>query len=391
VPYGDNDVTTVLPRSDALRPKRRWFQYSLRTLLLVVILASIGMSWFAVRMKRARQQQEAVKAIVRLGGKVEYDYETTYEYPDACMDGQSLGCSGGPRPKSSVPAWLNSLLGEDFFAAVITVELDSARMDSNDALEQVRHLPRLQQLVTGGNSELTEEGQKCIEGLTHLRCLGIPSSVEPEVRLDHLQALERLEFLELGGPTDENLRQIAGFRQLRGLRIGSCEFTDSGLQHIGKLVGLRDLILNCNGGMEPKITDHGLQYLRGLPHLERLSLFNTRITDAGLAHLSALSQLRELDLSCTDITDAGLQSLRMLTQLEKLDLGSTNVSNAGLKRLNGLDQLDGLTLHGTRVTDDGLPELKKLTRLKWLTVPDEMTDKGIKSLQQALPACNVGR
>jgi hypothetical protein len=41
--------------------ERRWFQYSLRSLLLPMLLASIGMSWVAVRLQRARWQKEAVQ------------------------------------------------------------------------------------------------------------------------------------------------------------------------------------------------------------------------------------------------------------------------------------------------------------------------------------------
>jgi hypothetical protein len=61
-------------KPDLSRPKLRWCQYSLRTLLLGVLLASIGMSWFTPRIQRARKQREAVEAIERLGGEVLYDF-----------------------------------------------------------------------------------------------------------------------------------------------------------------------------------------------------------------------------------------------------------------------------------------------------------------------------
>ena len=61
--------------TESSKPRRRWFQYSLRTLLLLMLLVSIGMSWVAVRMQRARRQREAVKGIERLGGGVMYDYQ----------------------------------------------------------------------------------------------------------------------------------------------------------------------------------------------------------------------------------------------------------------------------------------------------------------------------
>ena len=41
-------------------PRRRWYQYNLRSLLVLTLLVSVGMSWVAVRMQRARRQKEAV-------------------------------------------------------------------------------------------------------------------------------------------------------------------------------------------------------------------------------------------------------------------------------------------------------------------------------------------
>jgi hypothetical protein len=38
--------------------KRRWYQFSLRALLVFVLLVSIGMSWLAVRRQRVRRQRE---------------------------------------------------------------------------------------------------------------------------------------------------------------------------------------------------------------------------------------------------------------------------------------------------------------------------------------------
>ena len=40
--------------SDEDAPKRRWYQYRLRTLLVLVVLASIGMSWFAVKLQQVQ-------------------------------------------------------------------------------------------------------------------------------------------------------------------------------------------------------------------------------------------------------------------------------------------------------------------------------------------------
>ena len=49
------------------KPRRRWFQYSLRTLLVLVTVLCV---WLGVTVNRARKQREAVAAIQELGGTV---------------------------------------------------------------------------------------------------------------------------------------------------------------------------------------------------------------------------------------------------------------------------------------------------------------------------------
>jgi fatty acid desaturase len=44
------------------------FQFSLRSLLVLTVAVAIPFSWLAVEMKAARQQREAVKALLQLGG-----------------------------------------------------------------------------------------------------------------------------------------------------------------------------------------------------------------------------------------------------------------------------------------------------------------------------------
>jgi len=59
-------VTTTSPLTRKLR--RRWFRYSLRTLLLLMLVFGCGLGWFAREIRRSRAQREAVKAIRKLGG-----------------------------------------------------------------------------------------------------------------------------------------------------------------------------------------------------------------------------------------------------------------------------------------------------------------------------------
>jgi len=58
-----DNMTATEPQPAPARPRRRWLQYSLRTLLVFMVLASVPMSWLAVKMHHAREQREAVEAM----------------------------------------------------------------------------------------------------------------------------------------------------------------------------------------------------------------------------------------------------------------------------------------------------------------------------------------
>jgi hypothetical protein len=114
-----------------------------------VLLASLGMSWVAVKMKRARQQKEAVEEITKSGGQVLYNYELR-------QSGAPLQLSGPPGP-----AWLRSLLGENFFATVVYVDLTSP-WAADAVLEYLKGLTQLQVLFLGG-TKVTDEGVKRLQ------------------------------------------------------------------------------------------------------------------------------------------------------------------------------------------------------------------------------------
>jgi hypothetical protein len=65
--------------SEMAKPKRRWFQFGLRTLLIAFLVLSLPFSWFAVRMESTRKQREAVEAIRKAGGLDIRDTRVTSE------------------------------------------------------------------------------------------------------------------------------------------------------------------------------------------------------------------------------------------------------------------------------------------------------------------------
>jgi len=54
--------------------KRRWYQFSLRTLLIEIVVLAVGFGWLGRNVERKRQQRDAVAAIVKMGGTTDYYY-----------------------------------------------------------------------------------------------------------------------------------------------------------------------------------------------------------------------------------------------------------------------------------------------------------------------------
>ena len=234
------------------KPKRRWFQYSVRTLLVVVTLCAVLCSWLAVKMRNAERQREAVAAIHKMGGIVIYDWQV-----DAL--GRQL-----PNAKPFGPAWLRSLLGDDFFASVAELRVHSKEF--TDAL--------LQDLIPQAK----------------FRRVSIDDTNVTDGGLEHLKKLTHLTFLSLGGT----------------------QVTDAGLAKLDRLTELQILFLD-----RTRVTDAGMKHLRRLTKLDRLILRDTDVTGLGLENLTGLTRLQVLDLQSTKITDAALQHIKGLKQLTR--------------------------------------------------------------------------
>ena len=253
----------------SFKPKRRWMQVSLRTLLVVVTLICVALSLWVVP---AERQRRTVAAIEAMGGWVDY-------VPFLVLV-EGSGVSD-PRASEAFPVTLlRRWLPTDYFDEVLQVHFRNAR--------------------------LTDVGVARLRGLTSLQT----------VTLDNVEG------------SDDLLVQLQERTGLQQLFLGGSQVTDAGVAHLQMLTGLQDLSL---GGSQ--VTDAGMVYLRGLTSLQQLSLANTQVTDAGLAYLHGLTGLQGLRLDNTQVTDAGLAHLQGLTGLRWLDLSKTQVTDSGVAKL----------------------------------------------------------
>lgn len=299
------------PRKNTRR--RRWFQFSLRSLLIFTMICAVACGWLGSRIEKKRKEREAVEAIIKLRGNAYYDYE---------LD------RGNPNHDPPGPEWLRKLLGENLFSDVSVVLLRNVAK------------PRIE----------------CVEPLTQLHMLRLDGSNVTDADLARLEGLINLDYLELSGTkvTDDGLEHLTGLSKLQELRLNETAVSDIGLIRLKRLTQLRELSLCAT-----KVTDNGLMHLKGMTNLKGLLLMDMKITDAGLANLESLTQLEWLWLARTDITDAGLEHLKGMTQLQELVLHGTNITDAGLESLKGLAQLQTLNLGKTHVTGAGVANLQK--------------------------------
>jgi hypothetical protein len=159
------------------RPKRRarrFLQFSLRALLVFVLLVSLGMSWLAVRMAKARRQKEAVEAIRELGGIVLYDYNS-----DATVVISLTRRLAVLPVEPPGPAWAREILGVDFFSNVADVDMWGAQI-GDVHLKHFRELSTLS-IVDLSETQVTDAGLVHLEGLSNLTHLNLTRTrVTPE-------------------------------------------------------------------------------------------------------------------------------------------------------------------------------------------------------------------
>jgi hypothetical protein len=283
-------MTRAKPPEIDRSPPLRWYQYRLRTLLAIMVLANLAMSAVATRMQAARRQRDAVAAILKSGGSVCYYGE---------FDTPSLYHSASERRPLLEPLWLRKLFGDDFFR---TVELVYVESDAD--FEHLKQLDQLKRLVC--SDAITERGLAQLKELRQLRDLDLMNSVAAAPGIKHIATLTRLEELNLSSTDvgDAELECLKGMTQLRYLGLVGTKITDAGLRHLEGLTRLRELALN-----KTAVGDAGVAHLKGLSQLELLGLGETRITDAALPHVAGLKHLRDLQLQLTAVSAEGVRKI----------------------------------------------------------------------------------
>ncbi len=178
-------------RGMAAISKRRWFQFSLRSLLaLMTFLAVVPGGWLIYQKEQAGRHEEAAKKLRMVGAEV-----------------------------YAKPKWLWTRLEPGSPGIIVGVGLRYRNLTDAD----LQPLSSLRELVwlDLNDTPVGDDGLVHLSGLTGLKRL----------RLDETLI------------TDAGLAHLAGLTELRQLNLYKSQITDSGLAHLAVLTNLEELNL----------------------------------------------------------------------------------------------------------------------------------------------------
>jgi len=199
------------------KPKRRWYQYSLRSMFVLTTLVAMACSWYAYEMKQAAERRAAIWKIERLGGEVVY-----YNAADPHTPGEP----------PSWHSWLRKLHGDAHLGNPASVVLRTNEVTDDD-LVNVKCLPNLQVLLLDG-TQTSDAGLARLKDLDKLAVLGLAATQITDRGVAQLKSFSDLQWIDLFDTqiTDTGLMYVEGLKNLEYIDLGNTEVTDEGVKRL---------------------------------------------------------------------------------------------------------------------------------------------------------------
>lgn len=368
----------------------------------------------------AREQAEIIRKLEAVGAKVQTRdgkaFRISFRGTDA--DGNTV------RPVQELkqlPALdlTGCRIADDDLPGLIPLSLVQIQLNGTDVTDAgMEHLAEMKSLtlVNVENTQVGNEGLAQLLTLPNLGDLCLTGSLVTDEGLRQLDSARKVWRLSIGGPnvTNESLKFVTGLKRLSGLNVKSPHVTDSGIQTLGSVTTLRQVILtdtqvsrqtvdelkarHPNLRIALRKTPGGISKIPGRtgssipPRPVKADRSTGRATPPAVPTLSeqeAIAKLKSMGAEVevkdgavvrvafsgnnSHLDDGKLSFLSGLTSLERLSLSRTGVSDELLKQLGGLRRLKSLRLHQTNVTWIGITELEqRLPQLKvFATAPSQ--------------------
>lgn len=308
---------------------------------------------------------------------------------------------------------------------------DSQTSVTDVGLEHIGDCSQLKLLNIHGAKVSLDGLQRLFRRCPNLRYLGISRSAVDLGALDAASSLAHLETIRITGTVlgDQEARQLSQLKQLRKIdgqlnignesveqlaslqRLESLRFSgeadDQCMSALAKLPNLKDLSIVLT-----RVTDEGLEALKGSARLERVALsgrgFSSRclqtiatwpnLTELFLESLGARqdgqgewseisklpAKLRSLHfMAGPEIGDDQLRVIGSLPFLESLSIRLQSIkaiTDAGAGHLAAASKLRSLTIWSSFITDHGLSSLRGIESLEHLEIACLATSDGLATL-----------
>jgi len=206
------------------KPPRRWYQFSLRWLLLFGPLATICISWLIVAERELDQQYgkraAIVTAILQSGGIV----------PSWQRDVSGSCCWVTLKSDAGLKFLASQRYLDEFECDAVNLQ---GPLVTDAGLEFIKAWPQVR-CLTLRDTRITGSGLQHLQALPQLRHLNLICSGVSATGLDHAKGLLQLETLLLNGAgiTDTHLRRLKGCVQLKTLTLVDTSVTDQGIHEL---------------------------------------------------------------------------------------------------------------------------------------------------------------
>jgi hypothetical protein len=248
------------------------------------------------------------------------DRDLTLRGQDLVDELKSLG--GHAIVIERTPGLIGPIGRKELFSVDFIASSADSEVDFNDD-DLARLVKRYGDRIWGlhlGNTKVTDEGLRSLQGLAHLKHLALGREGPWDPSRGPLPETSRI--------TDKGLAHLRDLKQLQSLHFRGLAVTDAGLRSLSGLTGLHTLVL-CR----TRVQGPGLAELRSLPNLGYIELDGSTVTGAGLGYLSAIRSLGILSVKNVPLSEAGLTSLKQLTSLNNLYIHGCGLSDDQVKDL----------------------------------------------------------
>jgi hypothetical protein len=220
------------------QPRRRWFRFSLRTLLIVITVLSLPLGWIGWRLQQVRRERATVVWVQKMGGQVKFHAENDERnWWEATID---KWCGGR--------AWGVSLQG--------TEVSDLSPLTKLKCLEslvlyntQVSDLSPLAKLTSLEHLSLSKTQVRDLSPLAELRLLEWLAFHSTQVSdLSPLAKLKNLRSLYLSDTPVDDLSSLLELKNLRSLYLDDTPVNEQQLHNLTQAIPL--CMVRCSTRIE---------------------------------------------------------------------------------------------------------------------------------------------